>query len=94
MSSTFYNLKFELITTGEQAGTWGSTTNTNIGTAIEQAIVGMATLSSGNFTANVATLTLSDTNAAQNARALCLNIAAGYISSCTQCRGCCYCPYY
>jgi hypothetical protein len=81
MSSTYSNLKFELITTGEQSGTWGATTNTNIGTAIEQAIVGMATLTSSDFTANVATLALSNTNALQNARALCLNIAAGAVSA-------------
>jgi hypothetical protein len=81
MSSTFSNLKFELIGNGEQSGAWGTTTNSNIGTAIEQAIVGMATLSSGDFTANVATLTLTNTNAAQNARALCLNIAAGAVSA-------------
>jgi Chaperone of endosialidase len=79
--STYSSLKFELILTGDQSGQWGNTTNTNIGTAVEQAIVGMATLSSGDFTANVATLTLSDTNAAQNARALCLNIAAGAVSA-------------
>lgn len=76
MSSTYSNLKFELIATGEQSGSWGATTNTNIGTAIEQSIVGMATLVTGDFTANVATLTLSNTNALQNARALCLNITA------------------
>jgi hypothetical protein len=81
MSSTFSNLKFELITTGEQSGTWGSTTNTNLGTAVEQAIVGMATLTSANFTTNIATLTLTNTNTAQNARALCLNIAAGAVSA-------------
>jgi hypothetical protein len=81
MSSTYSTLKFELITTGEQSGAWGGTTNTNLGTAIEQAIVGMATLSSGDFTTNVATLTLTDTNTAQNARALCLNIAAGAVSA-------------
>jgi hypothetical protein len=81
MSSSFSNLKFELIGTGEQSGSWGATTNTNIGTAIEQAIVGMATLDSGDFTANVATLSLSNTNAAQDARALCLNIAAGAVSA-------------
>jgi hypothetical protein len=81
MSSTFSNLKFELIGNGEQSGTWGTTTNSNIGTAIEQAIVGMATLSSGDFTANVATLTLANTTAAQNARALCLNIASGAVSA-------------
>lgn len=81
MSSTFSNLKFEIIGNGEQSGTWGTTTNANIGTAIEQAIVGMATLDSGDFTANVATLTLSNTTAAQDARALCLNIAAGAVSA-------------
>jgi hypothetical protein len=81
MSSNFSNLKFELIGTGEQSGFWGATTNTNIGTAIEQAIVGMATLTSADFAANVATLTLANTNAAQNARALCLNIAAGAVSA-------------
>jgi hypothetical protein len=81
MASTFSNLKFELITTGEQSGTWGATTDTNIGTAIEQALVGMATLTSADFTTNVATLTLTNTNTAQNARALCLNIAAGAVSA-------------
>ncbi len=81
MASTYSILKFELPANGEQSGTWGTTTNTNIGTAIEQAIVGMATLDSGDFTANVATLTLANTNAAQDARALCLNIAAGAVSA-------------
>ena len=81
MSSTFSNLKFELIGNGEQSGTWGTTTNSNIGTAIEQAIVGMATLDSGDFAANVCTLTLTNTTAAQDARALCLNIDAGAVSA-------------
>ena len=76
MSSTFSSLKFELIGIGEQSGTWGGTTNTNIGTAVQQAIAGMATLVTGDFTSNVATLTLADTNALQNARAVCLNITA------------------
>jgi hypothetical protein len=81
MSSTFSNLKFELIGTGDQSGLWGQTTNTNIGTAMEQAMVGMATLTSVNFTANVATLLRADTNAAQNFRALCLNIDSGAVSA-------------
>ncbi len=34
------NLKLTLIGTGDQAGTWGNTTNTNLGTLIEQAIAG------------------------------------------------------
>jgi hypothetical protein len=83
MSSTFSNLKFELIGNGEQSGQWGTTTNSNIGTAIEQAIVGMATLDSGDFTTNVCTLTLTNLSppVAQDARALCLNIAAGAVSA-------------
>lgn len=76
MASTYSDLKFELIGTGDQSGTWGATTNTNIGTAVQQAIVGMVTLVTADFTSNLATLTLTNTNAAQNARALCLNITA------------------
>ena len=41
-SSYSDNLRLELIGTGDQAGSWGATTNTNLGTAIEQAIVGKA----------------------------------------------------
>lgn len=71
MASTYSNLKFELIGTGEQVGTWGTTTNTNLGTAIEQAIVGTASVS---FSSADVTLTLTNTNAAQDARALRLNL--------------------
>lgn len=46
MASTYSsNLKLELIANGEQAGTWGTTTNNNLGTLIEQAISGYTTLS-------------------------------------------------
>jgi len=76
MSNTYSNLKFEIIEVGGNDGTWGPIVNTNVGTAIEQAIVGMATLVTGDFTSNVCTLTLTNTNAAQNARAACLNITA------------------
>jgi hypothetical protein len=49
MPSTYSpSLKIQLIGTGEQAGTWGSTTNYNLGTLIEQAITGVATLTMGN----------------------------------------------
>ena len=41
MSSAYStNLQLELITTGEQSGAWGSTTNNNLGTLVEQAISG------------------------------------------------------
>jgi hypothetical protein len=71
MASTYSAIKIELIGTGDQSGTWGDTTNTNLGTAIEQAIVGKAdvTISSASVT-----LTLTDSNALQDARALFLNL--------------------
>ena len=53
MASTFSPiLRIELIGTGDQSGTWGSTTNVNLGTLIEQAIAGTATVdvSIGNVT--------------------------------------------
>ena len=40
MSTYSPSLRIELITTGDQAGTWGATTNTNLGTLIESAIAG------------------------------------------------------
>ena len=44
MASTYStNLALELIGTGDQSGTWGSTTNTNLGTLIEQAVSGVVT---------------------------------------------------
>lgn len=77
MASTYStNLKIELIPTGAQSGIWGATTNTNLGTALEQAIVGTATCATGDFVANVATYTLADTNASQTARAFVLNVTA------------------
>jgi hypothetical protein len=74
MASTFSDLKFELIGTGDQAGNWGATTNDNIGTAIEQAITGL-----GNpvFTTDAnLTISLTDTVALQTARALVLNVTS------------------
>jgi len=46
MPSTYSpNLRIELIATGEQAGTWGNTTNTNLGTLIEDAVAGYVSVS-------------------------------------------------
>lgn len=53
MPSTYSpNLRIELIASGEQANTWGNTTNTNLGTLIEEAISGIATVdvTAGNVT--------------------------------------------
>lgn len=71
MASTYSNLKIELIGTGEQSGTWGSTTNTNLGTAIEEAICESADVT---FSSSNVTLTLTDTNGSQTARHLRLNL--------------------
>ena len=73
MASTYSgNLAIELIGTGDQAGTWGNTTNTNLGTALEQAIVGTAnvTMTSATNTA----ITISQNNTFQAARSLRLNL--------------------
>ena len=40
MSTYSSNLRVELITTGTQAGTWGTTTNDNLSTVLEAAIAG------------------------------------------------------
>ena len=71
MASTYSDLKIELIGTGEQSGTWGTTTNTNLGTALTEAITGSANVA---FSSGDVTLTLTDTNNAQTARNLRLNL--------------------
>jgi len=77
MASTYSsNLKIELMGTGENSGTWGNITNTNLGTALEQAVVG---LGNPDFVADAnLTITLTDSNAAQAARALVLNVTSGF----------------
>ena len=70
--STYSNLSIELIGTGEQDGTWGTTTNTNLGTALEEAIVGTVTQA---VTGTDTVLTWStSSNASQTARHLRLNL--------------------
>jgi len=91
MASTYSDLKFELITTGEQSGTWGVTTDTNIGTAIQEAITGSADVA--YTSAADVTLTLTDTNATQTARNLRLNITEsgagiGYVGNLILGSGC------
>ena len=57
--------------TGENSGTWGNVTNLNLGTALEEAIVGSADVT---FASTTVTLTLTDTNSSQIARNLRLNL--------------------
>jgi hypothetical protein len=52
MTTYSTSLKLTLIGDGEQAGTWGQTTNTNLGTLLEQAITGVQsiTMTNANYT--------------------------------------------
>jgi trimeric autotransporter adhesin len=71
MASTYSSLKIQLMGTGENSGTWGTITNVNLGTALEEAITGSANVA---FSSANVTLTLTDTNASQTARNLRLNL--------------------
>ena len=78
-SSYSSNLRLELIAAGEQANTWGNTTNTNLGTLLESSIAGRIELSSG-WAAN--SLTLSAFNGANDqSRQMCLVVPAITISA-------------
>jgi hypothetical protein len=83
MASTFStNLKIELMATGEKSNTWGTVTNTNLGTALEQAIVGKG---NPNFASDAnLTISLTDSNSAQAARALVLDVTSGVSLSTTR----------
>lgn len=73
MASTYsQSLRLELIGTGEQQGTWGATTNTNLGTLLEQAICGYESITVSD--AGDTTLTASN-GAADQARNMTLNLS-------------------
>jgi hypothetical protein len=78
MASTYSQYKIELIGTGEEAGQWGIITNNNFGSdtpntyrGFEQAIGGRADV---DMDTTPKTLTLTDSNDSQDARALYLNL--------------------
>lgn len=71
MASTYSpTLRFEIIGNGEQANTWGTTTNTNIGTLIEQSIAGLVSV---DVTAADVTL-ISLNGASDEARQMIINV--------------------
>jgi hypothetical protein len=78
-SSYSSNLRLELIASGEQANTWGNTTNTNLGTLLESSIAGRVELSSG-WVANSLTLTALN-GANDQSRQMCLVVPAITISA-------------
>ncbi len=74
MASSYNNLlNIEEIGTGEQAGTWGTTTNTNIADTLPEAITGRASASI-NAPTGPLNLEYIDSNSPQAVRNLVLNI--------------------
>jgi len=73
MASTWSSLKIELLETGQNSGTWGTSTNVNLGDAVlGEAITGQATV---DFASDAdVTITLTDSATTQAARNLRLNI--------------------
>ena len=92
MASTYSALKIELIGTGDQSGTWGATTNTNLGdAALGEAITGSADVDFAS--AADVTVTLTNVNTTQSARNLRLNITEsgagiGYVGNLILGSGC------
>jgi microcystin-dependent protein len=67
MSSSYSpNLALELIGAGEQAGVWGTTTNTNLGTLVEQAISGYVTQAVSTGTDTTITIPQGASGVARN----------------------------
>jgi len=66
MATYSSNLALTLLTTGEGAGTWGNTTNTNLGTLLEQAISGYVTQAVATGTDTTLTIPNGATGVARN----------------------------
>lgn len=79
MASTYSpNLRLELIGTGEQQGTWGVTTNTNLGTLLEEAIGGYTSVT----VADAGDTTLTTANgAADQSRNMTINLTGTLTAS-------------
>jgi len=72
MASTYStDLKIQLMATGENSGTWGTITNTNLGTTLEEAICRSVDVS---FSGDSLTLSANNSNGAQSFRNLRLNL--------------------
>lgn len=77
MASTYSSrLRIELIGTGEQSGIWGDTTNTNLGTLIEEAIAGVVTI-----TMTDANYTLSEADGATDESRQAVLVLTGTLSA-------------
>jgi hypothetical protein len=80
MASTYStSLRIQLIGTGDQSGVWGTSTNTNLGTLIEQAITGVQTI---NLVGSTYTLT-SFNGIVDEARNAVLSFTGSLSANCT-----------
>jgi len=81
MASTYStSLRINLMATGDQSGTWGNTTNVNLGTIIEEAIAGVNTISVAGLTA----YTLTTANGAfDQARSAAIIFTGSITGNCT-----------
>lgn len=72
MASTYSpNLRLELIGTGEQQGTWGATTNVNLGTLLEEAIGGYTSVTVSNVADTILT---TNNGSADQSRNMVINL--------------------
>ena len=78
MASTYSDrLRIELMAAGDQSGTWGDTTNTNLGTLIEEAIAGFV-----DITMTDANHTLTTNNGATDqARKMIIKLSGGSLTA-------------
>ena len=78
--ATWTDLKVKLIATGDEAGAWGITTNENLGTALEEAIVGRSTVA---LVDGSNTISLTNSTASQAARNYILNCTGALTAQAT-----------
>ena len=78
--ATWTDLKIKLIATGDEAGAWGTTTNQNLGTALEEAIVGRSNIAMSD---GVNTISLVNSTLTQPARNYILNCTGALTAQAT-----------
>lgn len=68
------NLQLTIIGTGDQAGVWGETTNTNLGTLLEQSIAGYVTKTVADSNTDPSNILTMDNGTACTARNMCIEL--------------------
>lgn len=78
MASYSSNLRLTLISSGAEAGTWGNTTNYNLGTLMESSIAGLASV---NVTTATSYALTANNGAADESRSAILKMSSGFGTS-------------